>query len=116
MATRDKLPYPDDDFALMALMSARIAATRLNDDTLDEFTQQIINRLAATGPQPHLEKWLSVIQEGPKAVKDLMLDPSEYGRYMRSLIPFRAFVSPVERSEIIHRVHEIVREHSMESA
>ncbi len=88
MASRDQLPYLDDDFALFARMSARAAASRLNQEMLNAFTRHTVKRLELTGPQPHLEKCLSTIQEGPNAVKNLLLR-------RRRVRPVHALFGPV---------------------
>ncbi|MEA2664488.1 MAG: hypothetical protein QOI11_1432, partial [Candidatus Eremiobacteraeota bacterium] len=75
------------------LVLARLAASRLDDATLPVFRSAIERRMALYGDRPYFQEWLAVAARGPQAVRDLLLDLSEHGRYMRTVAPVRALVT-----------------------
>lgn len=79
------------------LVLARIAASRLDDATLALFRSEIERRMALYGDRPYFREWLSVAAHGPRAVRELLLDQSEHGRYMRAVAPVRELVTREER-------------------
>jgi hypothetical protein len=85
------------DIDARILLLVRIAASRLDDATLPRFRTEIERRIALYGDRPYFREWLAVAAHGPGAVRELLLDPSEHGRYMRAVAPVRALVTREER-------------------
>ncbi len=79
------------------LVLARLAAARLDDATLPVFRSEIERRMALYGDRPYFQEWLAVADHGPQAVREMLLDRSEHGRYMRAAAPVRALVTREER-------------------
>ena len=94
------LYQPND---LIALRMGRLAATRVNAESLSHFRDDL-DRLHARGGGPYVRLWSAAINTGPEAVRQLLVEPSQRGQVMRSLISFRAFVSKVERDVIFSEV------------
>jgi hypothetical protein len=83
----------------------RIAAARVNAQTLEAFRNDIERQREFLGDQPYYREWLQRIDDGPGVVAALFADESEYGRYMRAVAPLRAFVTRQERDDIFQRKH-----------
>jgi hypothetical protein len=81
----------------------RIAAPRVNEQTLTDFSEAIDRQCRLVGEQPYYDEWRRVIAEGAKSVAALLVDETQHGRYMRSVMPWRAFVTKEERDKIFHR-------------
>jgi hypothetical protein len=61
-------------------------------------------RRGHVGDHPVLKEWLRLAELGPEAMRKMLLDETERGRYMRSMAPLRAFISADERIEILRAV------------
>jgi hypothetical protein len=78
--------YQPGDF--IALEMGRLAAQRVNPQTLQEFKRQ-------------LEKmWFEIVHRGPAAVRQAFTETSERGQVLRSSISFSAFMTKIERDSI----------------
>jgi hypothetical protein len=94
-------PYDEIDTRILAM--GRIAAARVNEQTLAAFRNDIERQREAVGDQPYYCEWLQRINDGARAVAALLADESQYGRYMRAVAPLRAFVTREERDILFQR-------------
>lgn len=110
-STTDQLAY--DDIAKRILQMGRLAAARLDADAIRRFQQDIDRQRALMGDQPYYREWSDIIRRGSSAIAAILLDESERGRYLRAVVPLRAFVSRAERDWIFerHRVPEELQRH-----
>lgn len=56
------------------------------------------------GYHPIFREWLRLTDAGPDAVRRILCDDTERGRYMRSMAPLRQFISRGERADILRAV------------
>src|SRR2546423_10677564 len=94
---------PYDEIDIHILNMGRIAAPRVNKQTIVAFRNDIERQCRLAGDQPYYREWLQRIAVGPTAVAALLVDQSQYGRYIRSVAPLRAFVTRQERDRIFQR-------------
>jgi hypothetical protein len=94
-------PYDEIDTHILTM--GRIAAARVNAQTLAAFRNDIEHQREAVGDQPYYREWLQRIDDGPNAVAALFVDESQHGRYMRAVAPLRASVTREERDDIFQR-------------
>jgi hypothetical protein len=92
-------PY-DDEIANRMYYLGRLAARRVNSRTLTVFRDWIDEAWETVGDYPYFKAWLEICARGPTAVEAVLSDPSEYGRYMRSVATLRPFVSKQERDSV----------------
>jgi hypothetical protein len=98
MPSEEAARYPYDEIAQRILAMGRLAADRLDPLTLQEFRTRVIERRAQYD-HPVLREWLRLADEGPDAVRRMLRDETEFGRYMRSMVSLRGLVSREERDE-----------------
>lgn len=96
-------PYDEVDTRILTM--GRIAASRLNDQTLAAFGKDIERQRRLVGDQPYYREWLRLVAAGPSVVAAMLVDESQRARYMRSVAPLRAFVTRQERDDIFQRDH-----------
>lgn len=89
--------YPYDEIAQRILAMGRLAAERLDLGTLQEFRTRIVQRRAQYD-HPVLREWLRLADDGPDAVRRMLCNETEFGRYMRSMVSLRGLVSREERN------------------
>ena len=92
----DPTPYVDEIANRMYLLG-RVAAQRATAANLYVFRTWIESMRERQGDMPYYLDWLSIIERGPSEVASVFADPSEYGRYMRSVATFLPFVTKAER-------------------
>jgi hypothetical protein len=93
--------YRPNDF--VALELARLASTRLDRERLERFRADVHRDRSRHGDNRYLRLWDSIIDNGPEAVRCVLLETSERGQILRSIVSFRAFVTKDERDEIVRR-------------
>jgi hypothetical protein len=93
--------YRPNDF--VALELARLASTRLDRARLERFRADVHRDRSRHGDNRYLRLWDSIIDNGPEAVRCVLLETSERGQILRSIVSFRAFVTKDERDEIVRR-------------
>jgi hypothetical protein len=91
------LYQPND---MIALRMGRLAANRVTPETLRQFGADLNRLHSRTSENVYLRIWRAAIAEGPGAVRNLLIEPSQRGQVLRSMISFRAFVSKPERDAI----------------
>jgi hypothetical protein len=96
MPPEDAARYPYDEIAQRILAMGRLAAERLDPAALQEFRTRIVLRRAKYD-HPILREWLRLADDGPDAVRRMLCDETEFGRYMRSMVSLRGLVSREER-------------------
>ena len=92
-------PYGEDVIANRLYRLARLAAKRVTLESLSQFRALVERSRNFHGNYPYFKNWLMVCDAGPDALISLLTDPTEHGRYMRSVAPLRAFVTKEERDE-----------------
>ena len=104
---------PYDETAEALLEMGRLAATRLDADRIIAFRIAIQTEVArhGFGYHPIFREWLRLTDAGPEAVRKILCDDTERGRYMRSMAPLRQFISRGERADILRAV---ARRHGLE--
>lgn len=90
--------YQTSDFIALAL--GRLAAQRLTPERLAEFRNGLVRDAHRQPNNKYLRFWEGVVEEGPRAVRRALTEPSERGQVLRSVISFRAFVTKNERDAI----------------
>lgn len=90
---------PADD-AILQL--GRLAATRVNEESMHGFRQQLLRRRTLYPPSSiFIEEWLRIVDDGTEAVSRALRDETERGRALRTVAPLRAFISDVERQRLV---------------
>jgi len=90
-----------DDSAEALLVMGREAARRVSADTLGAFRTMVSERRARLGEHPAYTELTAVADQGVEALRSLLVDESERGRYLRAMMPMRAFVSRDERRVLL---------------
>lgn len=99
--------YQPNDF--IALEMAKLAAERLSPLSIETFQRDLHRMHQRSGRNRYVQLWDRVIAAGPDALRQLLVESTEHGQVMRSVVSFRAFVTKEERDEIFAR-------HARESA
>jgi hypothetical protein len=93
--------YQPNDF--IALELGRLAAARLDPVRLAHFRDAIQHLRELSGDTRYFRLWDRILEAGPDAVRRALVEPSERGQILRSVVSFRAFVEKQERDEIFAR-------------
>lgn len=88
-----------DDASDRNLELGRLAATRLDNERIASFAADI--RRHHTGLNSYTEDWLEAVKRGPEAIRNVLVDETDYGRVMRSSVLLRAFVTREERRAVL---------------
>jgi hypothetical protein len=96
-------PYDEIDTRILAM--GRIAAARVNAQTLAAFRNDIERQREFVGDQPYYREWLQRIDDGPGVVAAMLRFVGEQGRDMRAVAALRTFVTRQERDDIFQRDH-----------
>ena len=100
--TADARPlYQPNDF--IALEMAILAAKRLDPERLAAFHRDLLRLHPGSRKTQYVTWWEQAIAQGPDAVRSILVEPSQRGQVMRSVVSFRAFVTKRERDEIFTR-------------
>ncbi|MEO7040552.1 MAG: hypothetical protein ABI186_11035 [Candidatus Elarobacter sp.] len=94
--------YQPNDF--IALEMGRVAAQRLTAGTISVFKASIERKRHQVGDGKYYRMWDKIVAGGADAIRQALVEPSERGQVLRSVISFRAFVTQQERDEIF-RAH-----------
>jgi hypothetical protein len=105
---------PYDETAEALLEMGRLAATRLDANTLGAFRNAIELEVEQRGfgYHPIFREWLRLTEAGPEAVRRMFRDDTERGRYMRSMAPMRPFI---DRRERVETLRAVARRHGLDS-
>ena len=94
---------PVDDVAAAILELGRLAASRLNDRTMEAFRLDLERRIGERGEHAYFRQWRAIVDQGIPAVAEILCADSDRGRYLRSVVSMASLVSPAERDEIFRR-------------
>jgi len=92
-----KDPYGDDVIANRQYLLGRLAARRITGETLDRFRTWLEGAIERLGDYRYFGEWVRLCDQGPSAVARVLVDATEYGRYMRAVATMRPFVTQAER-------------------
>ena len=90
--------YQSTDF--IALEMGRLAATRIDAETLQAFKASIERKRAQVGDNKYYRMWDAIVSNGPTDIRAILTQRSERAQVLRSVISFRAFISKQERDAI----------------
>lgn len=97
--------FEADPAADAILQLGRLAATRINEETMRGFRQRLLRRRTLYPPSRiFIEEWLRLVEDGTEAVSQALRDETERGRALRTVAPLRAFISDVERQQLVRRL------------
>lgn len=96
LMTVNASPY-EDEIANRQYLLGRVAAKRITDTSLKQFRNWFVQMRERQGDFVYYRDWLDICAKGPSAVASVLTNPTEYGRYMRSVATVRPFVAQSER-------------------
>lgn len=100
---RSSVPLGYQGTDRVALELGRRAADRLTPENIAAF-RTFVERVFERGRSPYAAAWLDAIQQGVRPLRELLLDASDRGQVMRSVISFRAFVPKSERDAVLREI------------
>jgi hypothetical protein len=93
--------YQPNDF--IALELGQLAAQRVTPQSLEQFRKDLQKMREKSRDSAYFRAWDTIIENGPEAVQRALIEPSERGQVLRSVISFRTFVSRDEREDIVRK-------------
>ena len=99
----------------LALATATAGAVRRDFDRARRLAEENLERtetvVGAAGGHRWVEEWRRLLEAGPDAVRDALIDPGDHGHDLRQMSPFAGLLSDETRQAVLDAAEAGIGEH-----